>query len=87
MACGTPVVASDVGGLGYLVRDGETGLHVPNGNPAALARAIARLAEDHELRRQMGRRAHLYAQQYSWDCIADRVQSLYLKALVPMPVW
>jgi D-inositol-3-phosphate glycosyltransferase len=87
MACGTPVIASDVGGLGYLVRDGETGLHVPNGNPAALARAIARLAEDHEVRQRMGRRAHLYAQQYSWECIANRVQALYLKALVPMPVW
>ena len=86
MACGTPVIASDVGGLGYLVRNGETGLRVPNGDPAALARAIARLAEDHELRRRMGRRAHLYAQQYSWECIADRVQALYLKALVPMPV-
>jgi len=87
MACGTPVIASDVGGLGYLVRDGETGLHVPNGNPAALASAIARLVEDHELRQRMGRRAHLYAQQYSWECIADRMQALYRQALAPVPVF
>jgi hypothetical protein len=34
----------------------------------------------------MGRMAHLYAQQYSWECIADRVLVLYSKALAPMPV-
>src|SRR5512137_2248556 len=71
MACGTPVIASDVGGLADLIRDGETGLHVPNGDPAALARAIARLVEDHELRERLGQQAHRYAQQYSWECIAD----------------
>jgi D-inositol-3-phosphate glycosyltransferase len=86
MACGTPVIASDVGGLAHLVRDGETGLHVPNGNPEALAGAIARLVEDHELRERLGQQAHQYAQQYSWECIADRMQALYRKALAPLPV-
>ncbi|OGO78182.1 MAG: glycosyl transferase, partial [Chloroflexi bacterium RIFOXYD12_FULL_57_15] len=36
MACGTPVIASQVGGLAFLVRDGETGYHVPEGDPSAL---------------------------------------------------
>jgi D-inositol-3-phosphate glycosyltransferase len=86
MACGTPVIASDVGGLAHLVRDSVTGLHVPNGDPVRLAKAIARLAKDHQLRGRMGRAAHLYAQQYSWECIADRMQVLYAKALAAVPV-
>jgi D-inositol-3-phosphate glycosyltransferase len=81
MACGTPVIASEVGGLAYLVRDGETGFHVPDGDPVALASAIARLVEDPDLRNQLGRRAHRYAQNYSWDCIADRMVPLYAKAM------
>ena len=44
MAAGLPVVASDVGGVGELVRDGETGALVGAGDPAALADALARLA-------------------------------------------
>jgi glycosyltransferase involved in cell wall biosynthesis len=87
MACGTPVIASDVGGLAHLVRDGKTGLHVPNGDPAALAGAIARLVEDPELRERLGQQAHQYAQQYSWECIADRMQALYRKALARLPAF
>jgi len=85
MACGTPVIASEVGGLAHLVRDEETGLHIPNGDPAALAGAIARLVEDHDLRERLGRQAHLYAKQYRWECIANRIQALYRKAISRMP--
>jgi glycosyltransferase involved in cell wall biosynthesis len=55
MAAGLPVVASDVGGLRELVRDGETGVLVPPGDPAALADALRPLLIDHELRRRLGR--------------------------------
>jgi glycosyltransferase involved in cell wall biosynthesis len=54
MAAGLPVVASDVGGLRELVRDGETGVLVPPGDPAALADALRPLLADHELRRRLG---------------------------------
>lgn len=77
MACGTPVIASEVGGLAYLIRDGETGFHVPDGDPEALACAIARLAQDPALRERLGRQAHEYAQEYSWQRIANRIVSLY----------
>lgn len=50
---GTPVVATAVGGVGEVVRDGENGLLVPAGDPAALAAAIERLAEDEELRARL----------------------------------
>jgi glycosyltransferase involved in cell wall biosynthesis len=54
MAAGLPVVASDVGGLRELVRDGETGTLVPPGDPAALANALRPLVADRELRRRFG---------------------------------
>jgi glycosyltransferase involved in cell wall biosynthesis len=55
MAAGLPVVASAVGGMPELVRDGETGALVPAGDPAALARALAPLVTDAELRARLGR--------------------------------
>jgi glycosyltransferase involved in cell wall biosynthesis len=54
MAAGLPIVASSVGGLPELVTDGETGFLVPAGNEAALARALALLLDDGELRRRLG---------------------------------
>jgi len=53
MACGTPVVASDAGGLPEVVRHGETGLIVPRDDPAALAAAVTSLLADAETRDRM----------------------------------
>jgi glycosyltransferase involved in cell wall biosynthesis len=53
LACGRPVVASNVGGLPEIVKDGETGLLVPPGDVAALRGAIERLADD-RLRKRLG---------------------------------
>ena len=53
MACGTPVIASEVGGLAYLVRDGETGFTIPDQEPEALCEKIAWLLSDHELHTTM----------------------------------
>ena len=73
MACGRPVVASEVGGLAHLVRDGETGFHVPEGNHVALATTMARLLQDDRLRARLGRQAETWAQTYAWPQIADRL--------------
>jgi glycosyltransferase involved in cell wall biosynthesis len=56
-ACGTPVVASSVGGIPEQIRDGETGFLVPLGDPAALAERLIQLLCDDELRTNMGARA------------------------------
>ena len=53
MASGCAVVASDVGGIRELVREGETGLLVPERDPAAIARAVCALLADDELRRRL----------------------------------
>lgn len=77
MACGTPVVASQVGGLAFLVQDGVTGYTVPVDDPAALADRLMLLMQDPALRRQLGQQAASYAQGYSWEKIAERVIGLY----------
>ena len=54
MACGRPIVATDVGGNRDIVVDGETGILVPVGDPAALARRVCDLLNDPCLRRRLG---------------------------------
>ena len=54
MATGTPVIASEVGGLAFLVRDGENGFHVPSRDPEALAARIYELLTNEECRQALG---------------------------------
>jgi D-inositol-3-phosphate glycosyltransferase len=77
MAMGTPVIASEVGGLAYLVRDGETGYLVPTREPQALAARIKALLNDPHKTRQMGHNAAHLAQQYAWSHIADQLLTLF----------
>ncbi|MBN1230919.1 MAG: glycosyltransferase [Anaerolineales bacterium] len=77
MACGTPVVASEVGGLAYLVKDGVTGFHVPNRDPEALAEKLGILICDPELREKLGHQAYEYARDYSWQYVARNVNKVY----------
>ncbi len=77
MACGTPVVASDVGGLSYLVRDGETGFLVPRGSPRALSNTLGCLLRTPELRARFSVRCVEVAHEYRWPRIADQIEALY----------
>ena len=81
MACGTPVVASDVGGLAYLVKDGITGFTVPAGEPQVLADRLTKLLYDDQLREQMGNQAADYAREYAWESIAQRIRAVYAEVL------
>ncbi len=82
MACGTPVVASQVGGLAFLVQDGVTGFVVPDGDPRALSERITRLLTEPGLREKLGVQAAAYARQYAWENIVDRILDVY-RSLVP----
>jgi len=77
MACGTPVIASAVGGLGFLVQDGETGYTVPNDEPDKLCEKLTLLLGDFNLRQKMGQRAEEVAQSYSWEKIANQIVAVY----------
>jgi len=77
MACGTPVVASEVGGLAFLVQDGRTGFTVPVDEPQALADHLIALIKDSTLRRKMGDEAASFSKNYSWEKIAARIKDLY----------
>ena len=69
LVCGLPVVALDVGNTREVIRDGETGLVVPDGDIAGLAAAIARVIDDDALRARMAENARAYAKEHftSWD--------------------
>src|SRR2546422_2513917 len=73
MACGSPVVASRVGGLQTTVRDGETGLLVAEGDPCALAETITRVLADGALHWRLGREGRRWAMQHRWPCVAEAV--------------
>lgn len=77
MACGTPVIASQVGGLAYLIKDGETGYHVPDQDSDALCEKLNLLLGDPRLRQAMGERAAQYARNYVWENIAAQIVEVY----------
>ncbi len=77
MAMGTPVIASEVGGLAFLVQDGLNGFHVPSRDPEALAGKIYELLTNSECRQLLGQQAREYAQQYAWPRIVDQMLDAY----------
>ena len=73
LSCGVPVIYSGVGEGASVIEQNGCGLTVPPENPAALADAIERLADDAALRRAMASRGReLVLSQYSWETIVDR---------------
>lgn len=82
MACGTPVVASDVGGLQFTVVPEETGLLAPAKDEAAFATAIDRILSNPEWRNQLGQGARKRVEEkFSWDGVAHQLSELYTKLL------
>lgn len=77
MACGTPVIASKVGGLAFTVQDGQTGFLVPDRDPELLAAKIRSLLDDDDLRRRLGRQAEQWADRFGWPAIADQILGVY----------
>ncbi|HUS17423.1 MAG TPA: glycosyltransferase family 4 protein [Chloroflexia bacterium] len=83
MAAGVPVVASCIGQIADVLRDGETGLLCPPDDPAALAVALDRLREDPALGRRLGAAARAAVMRdHTWDAVADRILAL----AQPVPV-
>ena len=82
MERGRAVIASDVGGLPEIVAAGETGLVVPSGDPASLARAIVELARDPQRTAALGAAGRQRAlSAFSQVRCTERTEALYLTAL------
>jgi D-inositol-3-phosphate glycosyltransferase len=77
LACGTPVVATRVGGLTSIVHDGETGLLVPWRDAQMFAESLRRVLEDTDLRRRLAANARESVLGYGWDRVADEHLALY----------
>ena len=85
MACGTPVIASEVGGLGYLVQNGITGYTIPDSEPETLCDKLSWLLGNPDLRNEMGRSAAEYAANYAWNKIASQVIDVYKEVTIQTP--
>ena len=81
-ACGRPVVASDVGGLPTVVKNGVTGYLVPAKQSDIMAERLCELLQDDVLRARMGDAARIHAESLSWDRSADALLNSY-RMLVP----
>lgn len=82
MACRKPVIATSIGPMLRIVKDGVTGLTVPPGDFHALSDAIVRLASDHAEADRLAENAYLSAtERYSWSRHADEVRSIILSAV------
>jgi len=82
MACGTPVIGADVGGIKYSVLDGKTGLLVPPKDPRALAEKINELLLRRPVLEEMGRNGIKRVQAlFTWQRVAQLMSRLYEKAI------
>jgi len=78
MACGTPVVGSDAGGIPEIVREGATGLLSPAGDARALAAAVEKMLGDGGLRAAAGKECRRVAvEEYALEIQARRYAKLY----------
>lgn len=81
MATAKPVVSTDVGGLPFLIHDGENGILVPARDPAALQRGIRTLLEDPALRQKMGLAGRKRVEEeLDWQAVAQKTRGIYLLA-------
>jgi glycosyltransferase involved in cell wall biosynthesis len=83
LAAGRPVVATRVGGIPEIVRDGETGLLVPPDDPEALAGAIVRMLSDPALASRLGSNgARLVREHFTLDSMVEGNERVYREVLL-----
>ena len=81
MACSVPIVASKIGGIPDVVKDGKNGLLVPPRDSDALADAIIYLLENEDIREKMGKNGREKIKDYSWERIAEEIEKVYEEIL------
>jgi glycosyltransferase involved in cell wall biosynthesis len=86
LACGVPVVSTNVGGVPFMVEDGKTALLVPPAAPEAMAAALLRVLGEPALALALREAGLQYVQQYAWSGVRPRLLQVYRDLLVPMTV-
>jgi L-malate glycosyltransferase len=81
MACAVPVIASDVGGIPEVVKDGESGFLAPPGDVAAMSDRAIRILKDATLQERMKRAAVERAAEFSANRVVPRYEQLYEEVL------
>jgi len=82
MAAGTPVIASKVGGIPYMIEDGETGFLVDPNNPKDIAEKLVTLLSDKHLRSKMGKEGKKLAEErWKDEVIARKLLEMYFSAI------
>ena len=81
MASGIPVVASNVGGLPFIVKDGVTGFLAEPENEGQLADSIIKLLLNEKLARKMGDNGKKIVRNYDWRVIAEKTEEVYKEAI------
>ncbi|MCS7177932.1 MAG: glycosyltransferase [Anaerolineae bacterium] len=85
MAVGKPVVATKVGGVELVIRDGENGLLCPPGDPYALSAAVVLLLKDKVLRSRLGRAARQSVEsRFNWHRVALSLEILFREMVTPL---
>lgn len=79
MACGTPVVASRVGGVPNVVKDGVVGFLVLPRNPQAIAQKTLKILTNEELRKKMRKNCLEWVKNFSWEKVAQQYLEIYKK--------
>jgi phosphatidylinositol alpha-mannosyltransferase len=81
MACGAPIVCSNIEGFTDVVRDGHDCLMTELGDPHALAVGLLKVLGDAALRRRLADNGHQTVQRYAWPIVTDQVLALYREVL------
>lgn len=81
LACGVPIVSTNVGGIPYLVEDGQTAILVNPGNAEAMAMAALRILGDPELAALLRKNGLAVVQNYAWRKVREQWFSVYMDAL------
>lgn len=80
LACGVPVVSTNVGGVTYIVQDGTTALLVPPRDPAAMACAVQRLLDNPALAASLSQAGLVEVQRYTWPRVSGTLAAVYQQA-------
>jgi glycosyltransferase involved in cell wall biosynthesis len=84
---GTPIVATRVGGIPEVVRDGIDGLLVPPASPEALSKAILRLIQEPLLRHSLAREGRAWiSERFQFETMVRRYEAVYQELLDPSPI-